>query len=101
MRGRSTVGEAGVEPAQPKRPDYSRVFSPHDQLARGVPGAATPRFLGLPGTRRLGCLTGTAPANTRVTAGPLAFWVQAPVGPAGVEPAASVACKRRSIQMSY
>ena len=71
MGARSTVGEAGVEPAQPKRPVYSRVFSPHDQLARG-------------------CLTGTAPANTRVTAGPLAFWVQAPVGPAGVEPAASV-----------
>ncbi len=37
----------------------------------------------------LGCLTGTAPAHTRVTAGSLAFWVQAPVGPAGVEPAAS------------
>ena len=38
----------------------------------------------------VGCLTGTAPADTRVTAGSLAFWVQAPVGPAGVEPAASV-----------
>jgi hypothetical protein len=61
--GRSRVGEAGVEPAQPKRPDYSRVFSPHDQLALGVPDgycprsrpghSRAPRFLG-PGTGRPG-----------------------------------------------
>jgi hypothetical protein len=37
------VGEAGVEPAQPKRPVYSRVFSPHDQLALGVPDGYRPR----------------------------------------------------------
>ena len=36
-RAAASVGEAGVEPAQPKRPVYSQVFSPHDQLARGVP----------------------------------------------------------------
>ena len=57
------VGEAGVEPAQPKRPVYSRVFSPHDQLALGVPDGyrprsypvhgRVPRFLG-PGTSRPG-----------------------------------------------
>jgi hypothetical protein len=64
------------------------VFSPHDQLAQEVPG-----FRNFSGRYRgsMGCPAGTAPANTRVTAGPLAFWVQAPVGPAGVEPAASAA----------
>jgi hypothetical protein len=37
----------------------------------------------------VGCLTGTAPAHTRSTAGPLASWVQASVGPPGVEPGTS------------
>ena len=43
LPGNRRVGEAGVEPAQPKRPDYSRVFSPHDQLALGVPDGYCPR----------------------------------------------------------
>ena len=61
--GGCAVGEAGVEPAQPKRPVYRRVFSPHDQLALGVPDGYCPRscpghsraphFLG-PGTSRPG-----------------------------------------------
>jgi hypothetical protein len=37
----------------------------------------------------VGCLAGTAPAQTRVTAGSLAFWVQAPVPSGGAAPPTS------------
>lgn len=44
----------------------------------------------------VGCLAGTAPAHTRFTAGPLAFWVQAPVPSGGAAPPTSPVWAERS-----
>jgi len=48
----------------------------------------------------LGCLTGTAPAHTRVTAGSLAIWVQAPQYPVEVLPLLPLRCGRSALLMS-
>jgi hypothetical protein len=48
----------------------------------------------------VGCLTGTAPAHTRSTAGPLAFWVQAPQYPVEVLPLLPLRCERSALLVS-
>jgi hypothetical protein len=48
----------------------------------------------------VGCLTGTAPAYTRFTAGPLASWVQAPQYPVEVLPLLPLRCERSALLVS-